>query len=103
MTNDVARILAEVPNSGVVQMPGRRFPALVIFTDSLSQMFDDLAGALKGAKNSRDEESYYGILMAAERIQDLLSAYEEVLMASGIERPYAVPIGERLVHDSFEA
>ena len=103
MASDNAQILASIPNSGVVQMPGRRYPAVVIQGDTLSQMFDDLAEALKGAKLSRDEESYYAVFAVAERFQHLLSAYEEALAASGHDRPYPVAIATRLVSDDFVA
>ena len=103
MTDDTATILLNVTNSGIVQMPGKRFPGVVLQGDSLSQMFDDLTDALKAAKARGDEASYYGIFMVAERMQDLLGAYESALAATGKERPYSIAIADRTIHDDFAA
>ena len=101
MNDESAPIVAHVPNSGIVHMPGRRFPGIVVMGDSLSSMFDKLADSLIGAKRSQDEESYYSIFMVAERMQELLSAYEQALSATGNPLPYSTPINERLIHDDF--
>jgi predicted RNase H-like HicB family nuclease len=103
MSDDVASILASVPNSGIVQMPGRTFPGIVLQGDSLSKMFDDLVGALQQARERQDEDTFYALLNCAERIQELLSAYEEALEQRQLERPYLVSIKKRLVADDFAA
>jgi hypothetical protein len=96
-----APILAEVPNSGIVQIPGRRFPGVVVQGDSLSAMFDDLASALLSAKTRGDEDAFYAIFIVASRFQDMLIAYEAALKATGAELPYSTPITSRLVRDDF--
>jgi len=101
MTDLSAPILAEVPNSGIVQLPGRRFPGVVVQGDSLSSMFDELASALRHAKHRGDEEGYYATLKVASRLQDLLAAYENTLSAIGSSLPYSSPIKTRQVHDDF--
>ena len=101
MNDESAPIVAHVPNSGIVHMPGRRFPGIVVMGDSLSSMFDKLADALIGAKKYKDEESYYSILIVAEKMQELLSAYEQALSATGTKLPYSTPIAERFIHDNF--
>jgi hypothetical protein len=101
MTDLIAPILAEVPNSGIVQLPGRRFPGVVVQGDSLSSMFDELALALRHAKHRRDEEGYYATLAVASRLQELLAAYENTLSAIGSSLPYSAPIKTRQVHDDF--
>jgi len=98
-----APILAEVPNSGIVQLPGRRFPGIVIQGDSLSSMFDQLASALSHAKHRRDQEAYYATFEVASRLQELLVAYENTLGAVGSSLPYSVSIKRRQVHDDFSA
>ena len=103
MATEVAQILLPVPNSGIVQMPDRRLPGIVIQGDSLSQLFDDLVCGLRQAKQHRDEEAYYSLLMCAQRMQDLLTAYEEALKQSGLDLPYMVSIKTRLVADDFAA
>jgi hypothetical protein len=103
MSDLSAPIVAHVPNSGIVHLPGRRFPGVVIQGDSLSQMFDDLVDALNAAKVRGDEDSYYGIFMVAERMQELLNAYEGALRSVGMDRPYPVAIADRTISDDFGA
>jgi hypothetical protein len=101
VTDLSAPILAEVPNSGIVQLPGRRFPGVVVQGDSLSAMFDELASALGHAKNRRDEGAYYATFAVASQLQDLLAAYENTLGAIGSSLPYSESIKTRQVHDDF--
>jgi hypothetical protein len=101
MTDLSAPILAEVPNSGIVQLPGRRFPGVVVQGDSLSSMFDELASALRHAKHRRDEKGYYATFAVASRLQELLAAYENTLGAIGSSLPYSAAIKTRQVHDDF--
>jgi hypothetical protein len=37
-----AEILSHASNSGIVQMPGRKFPGIVIQGDSLSNLFEQV-------------------------------------------------------------
>ena len=101
MTDLSAPILAEVPNSGIVQLPGRRFPGVVVQGDSLSSMFDELSSALGHAKDRRDEEAYYATFAVASQLQDLLAAYENTLGAIGSSLPYSASIKTRQVRDDF--
>jgi len=101
MTDLSAPILADVPNSGIVQLPGRRFPGVVVQGDSLSSMFDELASDLRYEKQRRDEEAYYATFAVASRLQELLAAYENTLGAIGSSLPYASSIKTRQVHDDF--
>lgn len=101
MTDLIAPILAEVQNSGIVQIPGRRSPGVVVQGDSLSSMFDELASALGHAKNRRDEEAYYAAFAVASQLQDLLATYENTLGAIGSSLPYSASIKTRRVHDDF--
>jgi len=98
-----APVLSDIPNSGIVHMPGRRFPGVVLQGDSLSSVFDGLVGALNSAKTQRDDEAYYSIFIALDKFQKLLLAYEEALRSTGSELPYPVSISERLVYDTFAA
>ena len=92
MDEEVARILSHVSNSGIVQMPGRRFPGIVMQGDTLSNVFDSVAFALRDAKARRDEESYYEFLMFAETLQGQLEHYESVLVRLGMPLPYSPSI-----------
>ena len=91
-----------VSNSGIVHMPGRRFPAVAIQGDSLSSMLSAAISFMAKAKEIRDEEMYYEALMLAERLQGHLIHYERVLEKEGFERPYALRAKELEIVDDFE-
>jgi hypothetical protein len=103
MADDVAKILSHVPNSGIVQMPGRRFPGIVMQGDSLSIVFDRVAFCLQDAKTRRDEETYFEVLMFGEGLQAQLVHYEETLLKLGMSLPYTRSIKERLVRNEYDA
>ncbi|NJL41974.1 MAG: hypothetical protein HC879_22805 [Leptolyngbyaceae cyanobacterium SL_5_9] len=98
-----AKILLHSSNSGVVQMPGRKFPEIAIQGDSLSNLFDQVRYCLQQAKQHQDEEAYYEILMLAEMLQGQLLNYESALIELGMERPYSPSIQERLIQDDFSS
>src|SRR5262245_50549089 len=102
MPSDTANILSHVPNSGVVQMPGRRFPGIVIQGDTLSSLFDSVRSLLAEFKTRRDRERYFGTLSFAEQLQDQLLHYEQILSERGIGLPYTLSIRKRLIADDYE-
>jgi hypothetical protein len=100
---DTAEILSHIPNSAIVQLPGRRFPGIVMQGDTLSNVFDSTRSLLAEFKRVQDEERYYETLMFAEQLQEQLLHYEETLQRHGIQLPYTVSIRERLVTDDYAA
>jgi len=84
MTDETAHILSQIPNSGIVHMPGRRFPGIVMQGDTLSNVFNAVALILADAKRRRDEELYYECLMLAETLQGQLQHYEKTLSELGM-------------------
>lgn len=50
MPQDTTQILSHVANSGIVQLPGRRFPEVTLQRDSLSIMFDHAATCVQEFK-----------------------------------------------------
>ena len=98
-----AQILSHIPNSGIVQLPGRRFPGVVIQGDTLSNLFDGARYLLAQFRELRDEERYYEVLMLAEQLQAQLQHYEQTLAQSGTQLPYSISISQRLVTDDFDA
>ena len=102
MTGEASRILSHVPNSGIVQMPGRRFPGIVMQGDTLSNVFDAVVFALDDAKARRDEDAYYELLMFAETFQGQLQHYEQTLSRISMPLPYTRSINERLISDKYE-
>ena len=102
MPEDTAQILSHVPNSGIVQLPGRRFPGIALQGDSLSIMFDHAAICVREFKRLRQEEAYFEALQLAETLQEHLIHYEETLRQRGAQLPYTVSIRERLVSDDYD-
>ncbi|MBF2028627.1 MAG: hypothetical protein IGS48_17990 [Oscillatoriales cyanobacterium C42_A2020_001] len=76
--HQTARILSQTSNSGIVQMPGRKFPGIVIQGNSLFNLLEQVRYCLQQAKQHQDEEAYYEILMLAEMLQGQLLNYEMV-------------------------
>src|SRR3954462_6186075 len=102
MPPETAQILSHIPNSGIVQLPGRQFSGIVMQGDTLSNLFDGLRLLLREFKARREEEHYFETLMIAEQLQSQLVHYEETLTKLGMGFPYPVPIRERLVSDDYE-
>jgi hypothetical protein len=101
MQSDNLKILSQIPNSGIVQLPGRKFPGVVIQGDTLSNLFDGVRCVLQEAKRLQNEELFYEMLMLAEQLQGQLLHYEETLAKQGIELPYTISVREKLVKDDF--
>jgi hypothetical protein len=102
MEENVAQLLSHVSNSGIVQLPGRAFPGIVMQGDSLSGAFDSVVRCLKDAKSRRDEDLYYEVFYLAQTLQGQLLHYEETLSAMGMKLPYTKSIKERLVQEDYD-
>jgi hypothetical protein len=103
MDTNVAPILSHISNSGIVQMPGRAFPGIVMQGDSLSGIFDAVVRCLGEAKGRRDEETYYELIDFAAMLQGQLLHYEETLASLGVKLPYAESIKNRVVENDYDA
>lgn len=81
----VADVLSDATNAGVVQMPGRAFPGVVLQGDSFAILIGDIeAVALQG-----DAEEREAVLAdVLERLKGLQTHYETVLHRLGIQLPY---------------
>ena len=103
MSSETAQILSHFPNSGIVQLPGRRFPGIVMQGDTLSGVFDTAKFFLAEFKRLRDEDRYFEVLSFARQLQDQLLHYEDTLEHRGMQLPYTVSIKRRLVADDYDA
>lgn len=103
MPSGTAQILSHIPNSGIVQLPGRQFPGIVMQGDTISGVFDSARFLLAEFKRLRDEDRYYETLMFTEQLQAQLVHDEETLHAQGMQLPYTVSVRERRVSDDFDA
>jgi hypothetical protein len=81
--------LSEAPNYGVIRMPGRKYPALVVQGDSLRILLD-LAQEIQGrVKDSSDEELRSTVDELMEQLGSRVEHYEQVLAKEHMELPYA--------------
>ena len=96
------KLYDHVSNSGIVHMPGRRFPAVAIQGDSLSSMLNTVLENMEMGKKYQDEELYYSNLMLAERLRDHLSQYEKVLVKEGFKKPYSLKFDKLNITDDFD-
>jgi len=84
-----AELLTDAGKWAVVQLPGRRFPGVVIQGDSLSVIVGELdraGAALRRGDTVGAEEELTGVL---ERLTEAMAHYESTLSDRGIDLPYA--------------
>lgn len=96
------KLYDHVSNSGIVHMPGRRFPAVAIQGDSLSYMLTTALELMEKGKQLQDEDIYYGSMELAERLRDHLAHYEEILDKEGFEKPYTIIANKLNTTDDFD-
>ena len=96
------KLYDHVSNSGIVHMPGRRFPAVALQGDTLSKMLSAATYFMDKAKEYKDEDMYYEALMLAERLQGSLLQYEKVLQSEGFEKPYMMDVKGLKLEQEFE-
>ncbi len=96
------KLYDHVPNSGIVHMPGRRFPAIAIQGDSVSIILSTAIKLMEKGKEYQDEDLYYASLELAEKMRDHLTRYEDVLEKEGFEKPYLLTTKKLEISDDFE-
>jgi len=96
------KLYDHVPNSGIVHLSERRFPAVAIQGDSLSNILSAFEYFLSKAKEHNDEDMYYEALSIAEGLKEHLLRYEAVLEKEGFEKPYFKNIKELNFEQEFE-
>jgi hypothetical protein len=85
---DTAEILDHTTNAAVVQLPGRRFPGIVIQGDTLNSLVGAAATVSRladhhGSRDLRDEAA-----ALRDDLRRLQAHYEAVLSSRGIALPY---------------
>jgi hypothetical protein len=84
----VVKLLAVPSNFAVVQLPGRRFPGVVMQGDTLSDYVTTLSEVLGSLDETEQEEAYFEVLRLKEQLENALDHYEQVCSNNGIELPY---------------
>jgi len=78
-------VYSQESNAGVVRLPGRRFPGMVVQGDSLAVLCDLVKGALGASEADRTA----ALTELESRLTAYQRAYERVLKAHDIELPYS--------------
>jgi hypothetical protein len=82
-------VYSETPNSGVIRMPGRKFPGVVLQGDTLSILFGNVLDILDRARESCDADLALDALTVARELKAHLVNYEVALAAIGLDLPYS--------------
>ena len=83
------KMLNNIINAPIVYLSGRKFPAIAIQGDSLSNLFNQSLSLLKSLDGKIDPEAFLELLEHTEQLESYLSVYEAVLAEKEIELPYA--------------
>jgi hypothetical protein len=82
-------VFSKETNKGIVRMPGRSFPGLVIQGDTMSTLADHAEYIYEKCRNSDDEDLLWETKNLMETLNGLLLHYEIVLGEHDIPLPYS--------------
>jgi len=99
---DRIELYDHVSNSGIVHLPGRRFPGITIQGDSMSSLLSETLYFMQKAREHADEDMYYGARNMAEVLRGHLLHYEEILEREGFEKPYTLDVAGLSLEEEFE-
>ena len=86
---EVIELLSPPVNYAVVQLPGRRFPGVVIQGDTLHSLVLRFAEMVALAQSGDAEELVDGLKDVQEQFSDALLNYEKICIERKLELPYA--------------
>lgn len=97
------KLYDHVPNSGIVHMPGRRFPAVALQGDTISTILSAACFFIEKSKEHNDEDMYYEAVELANKMKSHLVRYEKVLTHEGFKKPYVMELADIEFPDEFES
>jgi uncharacterized protein DUF6959 len=80
-------LLANVTNSPILRMPGRRFPGVLILGDSLASLHFHAARLVKCCADEDLREASFEAAELQQQLQSYLLMYDRALVANGM-RPF---------------
>ncbi len=86
--SESAELLSKPTNYAVVQLPGRKFPGVVIQGDSLHTLVKRLSDLHLRSEKYRDEELTIGLNDLLEILSEASIHYESICKERGIPLPY---------------
>lgn len=84
-----AEVLAVSGNYSVVQLEGRRYPAVGLQGDSLKALHEVVEELADNLRSGDLEEATFALREIREAVSSLKSFYEESLAGAGISLPYS--------------
>jgi uncharacterized protein DUF6959 len=84
-----AELLSRAINYAVVQLPGRRFPGVVIQGDSLRILVGRIEELQRLAEPHGDEELLLGLAEIHDELNSARVHYERICQERGIAPPYS--------------
>lgn len=75
-------------SSNIVQLPGRRYPAIAIQGDTWSTYLSNASESLKIAKKLDQEELVDRLEFLVESFETFQDIYEDLLLDNGFDLPY---------------
>lgn len=88
MANIEVDLLTDQGNNAVVQLPGRKYPGVLVQGDTLSTLITTTNEAIEALRQGDTGEAETLIRELLARLQDSQSCYEAALQARGIPLPY---------------
>ena len=86
--SEFAELLSPATNHAVVQLPGRRFPGVVLQGDSLHILVKNLQRLREAAAKHGDAELDDGFACLCEQLTGVSSHFEAVCRSRGLALPY---------------
>jgi hypothetical protein len=83
------RLLSPPANFAVVQLPGRKFPGVVVQGDTLHGLVNEVDGLVRLLRsNEVDDEILATLELISEKLTGAMNHYEHVCAEHGISLPY---------------
>lgn len=89
MESKSLEVYSEAINSGIVRMPDRQFPGVVIQGDSLAILYMEALDLVEALSKDRNSEAFATAVMMAERLEGHLDHYVSVIKKAGFRVPFA--------------
>jgi hypothetical protein len=86
--SESAELLSRAINYAVVQLPGRRFPGVVVQGDSLHSLIGQIEELQRLSEPYRDEELILGLAEIHDVLNSARVHYERICRERGIALPY---------------
>lgn len=81
-------IVSETVNCPVVQMPGRKYPGVVLQGDSLKILLDSTEEIQQLCRSARNADLSAAVASLREKLAGYVASYEEAMKEAGRELPY---------------